>query len=189
MIHAALDTFIPFVFFFSRFSGRFKKTPRSIQGNAHFPEFWNAGCEDCVCSEQDPAEFPVQEKGQSGGTDTSERRSVPSRKTFQVTRDHDTVLEYADLFTLTLRNDDVQEYDAMRDEILLSMTKIPPDEVLESLHKLRIRESDQLKTVLEMYDMEIHQQISMPDYQKLTTMVKRSIDQKLRLRNLTPQMR
>ena len=69
------------------------------------------------------------------------------------------------------------------------MTKIPPDEVLESLHKLRIRESDQLKTVLEMYDMEVHQQISMPDYQKLTTMVKRSIDQKLRLRNLTPQMR
>ena len=32
--------------------------------------------------------------------------------------------------------------------------------------------------------MEIHQKISMPDYQKLKTMVvKRSIDQKLRLRN------
>ena len=31
--------------------------------------------------------------------------------------------------------------------------------------------------------MEIRQKISMPDYQKLKTMVKRSIDQKLRLRN------
>ena len=31
--------------------------------------------------------------------------------------------------------------------------------------------------------MEIHQKISRPDYQKLKTMVKRSIDQKLRLRN------
>ena len=31
--------------------------------------------------------------------------------------------------------------------------------------------------------MEIHRQISMPNYQKLKTMVKRSIDQKLRLRN------
>ena len=31
--------------------------------------------------------------------------------------------------------------------------------------------------------MEIHQKISMPDYQKLKTMVKRSIDHKLRLRN------
>ena len=40
-----------------------------------------------------------------------------------------------------------------------------------------------LKAVLESYDMEIHQKISMPDYQKLKTMVKRSIDQKLRLRN------
>ena len=37
--------------------------------------------------------------------------------------------------------------------------------------------------VLELYDMEIHQKISVPNYQKLKTMVKRSIDQKLRLRN------
>ena len=31
--------------------------------------------------------------------------------------------------------------------------------------------------------MEIHQKVSMPSYQKLKTIVKRSIDQKLRLRN------
>ena len=49
--------------------------------------------------------------------------------------------------------------------------------------KWRIRESDQLKTELELFDMEIHQKISMPKYQKLKTMVKRIIDQKLRLRN------
>ena len=63
------------------------------------------------------------------------------------------------------------------------MSKIPSDDVLESLYKLRIRESAQLKTVLELYDMEIHQKISMRNCQKLKTMVKRSIDQKLRLRN------
>ena len=63
------------------------------------------------------------------------------------------------------------------------MTKIPTDDVLESLYKLRIRESDQFKTVLELYEMEILQQISMPNYQKLKTMVKRNINQKLRLRN------
>ena len=54
---------------------------------------------------------------------------------------------------------------------------------LESLYKLRIRDFDQLKTVLELHDMEIHQKISTPNYQRLKTMVKRSIDQKLRLRN------
>ena len=70
-----------------------------------------------------------------------------------------------------------------RDEVLFSMTKIPSDDVLESLCKLRIRESDQLKNVLELYDMEIHQKTSVPNYQKLKTMVKRCIDQKLRLRN------
>ena len=31
---------------------------------------------------------------------------------------------------------------------------------------MRIRESDQLKTVSELYEMEIHQKISMPNYQK-----------------------
>ena len=59
----------------------------------------------------------------------------------------------------------------------------PSDDILDSLYKLRTRESAQLKTALEVYDMEIHQNISMPYYQKLKTMVKRSIDQKLRLRN------
>ena len=47
------------------------------------------------------------------------------------------------------------------------MSKIPSDEILESLYKLRIRESVQIKTVLELYNMEIHQKISMPNYQNL----------------------
>ena len=37
------------------------------------------------------------------------------------------------------------------------MTKIPPDEILEGLYKLRIRESEKLKTALELYDLEFHQ--------------------------------
>ena len=63
------------------------------------------------------------------------------------------------------------------------MSKIPSIDVLESLYKLRIRESVQLKTVLEFYEMEIHQKISMAYYQKLKTMVKRRKDQIFRLRN------
>ena len=63
------------------------------------------------------------------------------------------------------------------------MTKIPHDDVLDSLYKLRVRVSDQLKIVLELNNMEIHQKITMPNYQKLKTMVKRGVDQKLRFRN------
>ena len=73
---------------------------------------------------------------------------------FWVTGSHDSVKNYTDLFTIVLRNDDIQEFDSKWDGILLSMTKIPHDDILEGLYKLRIRESEKLKTVLELYDLE-----------------------------------
>ena len=66
---------------------------------------------------------------------------------FRVNGTRGTVLDYADLFSIALRHDYVQDFDTRRDEIPLSLTKIPSDDVLESLHKLRIHESVQLKTV------------------------------------------
>ena len=60
---------------------------------------------------------------------------------------------------------------------------IPPDDILESLYKLRIRESEKLKTVSELYNLEIHQKKAKPDYHRLKTMAKRSIEQDLRTRN------
>ena len=69
---------------------------------------------------------------------------------FRDTGANDSVENCADLFTVVLRNDDIQEFDSKFDGIQLSMTKIPPDDILESLCKLRIRESKQLKTVLEL---------------------------------------
>ena len=64
------------------------------------------------------------------------------------------------------------------------MTKIPPDDILEGLYKLRIRESEKLKTVLESYNMVTHQKKAGPDYHRLKTMVKRSIEQNLRIKNV-----
>ena len=63
------------------------------------------------------------------------------------------------------------------------MTKIQPDDILEGLHKLRKRESEKLKTALELYDLEIHQKKMGPDYHRLKTMVKRSIEQDIRIKN------
>ena len=102
---------------------------------------------------------------------------------FRVTGIHDSVENYADLFTISLRNDDIQEFDSKWDGILLTMTKIPPDDILEGLYKLRIRGSEKLKTILELYDLEIHQKKIGPDYQRLKTMIKRSIEQDLRNKN------
>ena len=102
---------------------------------------------------------------------------------FRVAGAHDIVLDDADLLSVTLRDDTVQEFDSRWDEVLLSMSKIPFDDVLESLYKLKIRECDQPKTVLELPDMEIHQKISMPGYQTVNTMVNFDYE------NLTPEMR
>ena len=78
---------------------------------------------------------------------------------FRVTGAHDTVSDCADLFSVALHDDNIQELDTRWDEVPLSMSKIPSDDILESLYKLRISESDKLKTVLELNDMEIHQKI------------------------------
>ena len=77
-------------------------------------------------------------------------------------------------------------YSGIRFEIRrnsISMMKIPSDDIMEGLYKLRIRESEKLKTVLELYDLETHQKKLGPDYHRLKTMVKRSIEQEIRNKN------
>ena len=111
----------------------------------------------------------------------------PSRKTdclldLRLLPGHDSVENYADLFTISLRNDDIQEFDSKWDGVLLCMTKIPHDDILEGLYKLRIRESEKLKTALELYDLSLQKKIG-PDYHRLKTMVKRSIEQEIRNKN------
>ena len=86
---------------------------------------------------------------------------------FRVFGANDSVENYADLFTVVvLRNGDIQEFDSKWDGILLSMTQIPSDDILESMYKSRIRESEKLKTVLELYNMEIHQKKAGLDYHR-----------------------
>ena len=74
-----------------------------------------------------------------------EDRFLPGRQTayliyeyFRVTGANDSAENYADLFTVALRNDNVQEFDTKWDEILLSMTRIPSEDILEILYILRI---------------------------------------------------
>ena len=85
---------------------------------------------------------------------------------FRVTGANDSVENYADLFTVALPNDSV-----------------PSDDMLEGSYKLRIRESEKLSAVLELYDLEIHQKKLGPDDHRLKTMVKRSIELDIRNKN------
>ena len=63
------------------------------------------------------------------------------------------------------------------------MTKIPHDDILEGLYKLRMRQSEKLKTVLELCDLETHRKKLGLDYHRLKTMVKRSIEREIRNKN------
>ena len=56
---------------------------------------------------------------------------------FWVTGAIDSVENYADIFNIGLRNCDIQEFDSKWDGILLSMTKIPHDDILEGLYKIK----------------------------------------------------
>ena len=102
---------------------------------------------------------------------------------FRVTGANDSVENCAELFTIVLRNDDIQEFDSKWDGTPSPTTKTPSDDILEGLYKLRIRESEKLKNVLELYNMKIHQKKAGPNYHRLKTMVKRNVEQNLRIKN------
>ena len=135
-----------------------------------FSKLQDAGREETSRSEEDHPEFPPQEEGQSRGTESPEKGSVSIWNTDCL---HDPRLLsscwcswYSDgfrcLFSVTLHNDNVQE---IWHKIGRSfMSKIPYDDVLEILYKLRKREFAQLKTILEFYDMEIHQELRLRNF-------------------------
>ena len=64
-------------------------------------------------------EFPIQEEGQSRGTKSPERGPFLRERQisfmiydfFRVIGAHDTVLDYADSFPVTIRGDNVEEFD------------------------------------------------------------------------------
>ena len=132
-----------------------------------FSRLWVARREDCLCSERDHPEFPLQEDSQPRGAESPKRGPVSARETNRL---HDLWLLSSDW--CSWRSIGLCRF-------ILWWQKIPSNEILESLCKLRIRE----KNVSELYDMEIHQKTSVPNYQKLKIMVKRCIGQKLRLQN------
>ena len=85
---------------------------------------------------------------------------------------HDAVLEYVDVFFINLYDHSIQEFDMRWDKVLLSMTKIPSDEILDGVYKLRIRESEKLKKRIGIVRHGDLSKTSVPNYQKLKTMVK-----------------
>ena len=86
---------------------------------------------------------------------------------FLVTGAHEAVLDFTDLFSIALHSDDIQEIDTRWDQVLMSTSEVPNDRILESLYKMRMRESNKLQTVLAMCEQEINSNRSRAELSKV----------------------
>ena len=113
---------------------------RGIQG----PDFWSTRCEDCFSTQQNHPEYPLQEKvSLEEMKPQKEVRFLRGRQIayliyeyFWVAGANDSVEIYTTPFTIAFRNDDIQEFRAKFDGILLSMTKISFDNLESQKWKL-----------------------------------------------------
>ena len=71
------------------------------------------------------------------------------------------------------RGDDIPGFDTRRDEVLLSIRGTPHDHIPESMYNIRIQESEQLKTVVALYDQDLEHKDELPSCTRLASVVSR----------------
>ena len=119
-------------------------------GATWFPWLRYAWCDDCVCIEKASQHAGTLRKTVSVEQQRAQKhdRFLP-RKTklrtwstsiFHATGAYEAVQELSDLFTFSLQNDDVQDFDVRWDQALLSVNEMPSDVILEGLYKSKVTE-------------------------------------------------
>ena len=86
------------------------------------------------------------------------------------------------LFTKSVQNDDVQNFDLSWDQALLSASDMPSD-ILERLYKSKSQNSVLLQTLLALCDQETARNNGKPNYSQLKTVVKLHIGEMMKTRN------
>ena len=81
---------------------------------------------------------------------------------------------------IKLKNDNVQVFDTKWDEALSAATDRPTDSILESLYKMRVGKSKELKYVLQVHAEETTFGDKKCDNCRLKFMVRRHVEQKIR---------
>ena len=100
---------------------------------------------------------------------------------------YEAVQGLSNLFSVSLQNDDVQDFDVRWDQSLLSASEMPSDVILQGLYKSKLQGSVQLETVLALYDQETVRNNGQNSYLRLKTAVKLHTDQMMRTRNFRAQ--
>ena len=96
---------------------------------------------------------------------------------FRATGAFETAQGLADLVSITLQNDDVQDVDVRWAHAISSVSEMPSDPILEGLYKSKLQNSAQRQTVMALYDQEVARNNGTPNFQHLKTAVKLHIDQ------------
>ena len=102
----------------------------------------------------------------------------------RATRADEAVLGLSDLFTISLQNDDVQDFAVGWDHALLSVSEMPSDALLEGLYKSKLQNFAQLRTVFALHDQETARNEGKLNYSQLKTAVKIHLDQMMRTSKL-----
>ena len=71
---------------------------------------------------------------------------------FRATGAYEAVQGLSNLFSISLQNDDVQDFDVRWDQALLSASEMPSDVILQGLYKSKLQDSVHLQIVLALYD-------------------------------------
>ena len=100
---------------------------------------------------------------------------------FRDTGAHEAVLDHTELFSISLQGDDIQDFDARWDQALLSTTEMPKGSILESLYKMRTRESAQSNSIGNVRTGHPSRSVE-TELSEVKKMVRRYMDQMIRTR-------
>ena len=109
--------------------------------------------------------------------------------TFKSTGAYDAAQGMSGLFNICLQNDDVQDFDQRWDQILLGTSELPHENVLEVSYTIKLQGSDQLQTLLALYNQELNRDRVTPSCQRLRTMARQHVDQTIGRATSKPGMK
>ena len=99
---------------------------------------------------------------------------------FRINADHGEDLDFTDLNAVRMQGTDVSRFLHDWESVLLSINKIPDEVILESLLFGQLEKADTLKSLLELYRLDVTQNGKPKSYERLLDMVQRHLVERRR---------
>ena len=106
---------------------------------------------------------------------------------FRPTGSCDEIQGLSGMFSITLENDDIQDFDLRWEKALLLTSDPPSDKVLEGLYVSKLQDSSQSQTIMALFNQEILRGGGQRDQHRLRMCVKLHIEQDQRCKHFRIQ--